>query len=156
MRANLLNCLFFVQIVFIASMTPQQAALARHIMKVVKVPQWSAITDSALHNNIAFTEQSTSKVLIDAKRMLKTPKTFANVLVHECSHLRGAMHGDGQLGMSYSVTQNLAGEIVEDNFLLLPELASHPALAPSPVSPSPLPQGVPVETRCVSHSCGLL
>ena len=156
MRGFLLNCLFFLQIVFVASMSQQQAAIARQVMKIVKVPAWSAITDSALHNNIAFTEQSTNKIHIDAKRMLKTPKTFANVLVHECSHLRGAMHGDGQLGMSYSVTQTLAGEIVEDNFLLLPELASHPALAPPPVSPSPLPQGVPIETRCVSHSCGLL
>ena len=154
-RANL-NCLFFLQIVFVASMSQQQAALARHIMKVVKVPAWSAITDSALHDNIAFTDQSASKVWIDSKRMLKTPKTFANVATHECLHLRGAMHGDGQLGMSYAVTQNLAGEVVEDNFLLLPELASHPALAQLPVSPSPLPQGVPIETRPISHSCGLL
>src|SRR5690606_34896184 len=112
-----------------AAMTQQQADLARCIMKVVQVPEWSAITDSALHNHIAFTDQSTSKVWIDSKRMLKTPKTFANVLTHECSHLRMAMHGDGQLGMSYSVTLNSRGEIIDDNFLLLPELASHPFFA---------------------------
>ena len=149
MRANLINCLFFLQIVFIASMTPNQAALARHIMKVVKVPAWSAITDSALHDNIAFADQATSKVWIDSKRMLKTPKTFANVVTHECSHLRGAMHQDGQLGMSYAVTQTLSGEIVEDQFLLLPELASHPALAQPQLSP----QGVPVQN--ISY-CSLL
>jgi hypothetical protein len=149
MRNFLPNCLFFLQIVFVASMSQQQAALARHIMKVVKVPEWSAITDSALYNNIAFADQLNSKVWIDSKRMLKTPKTFANVVTHECSHLRGAMHGGGQLGMSYSVTQNLAGEIVEDQFLLLPELASHPFLAQPPLSP----QGVPVNN--ISY-CSLL
>ena len=146
MRGFLLNCLFFVQIVFVASMSQQQAALCRHIMKVVKVPEWSAITDSALHNNVAFADQSISKVWIDSKRMLKTPKTFANVVTHECSHLLGAMHQDG---MSYAVTQNLAGEIVEDSFLLLPELASHPALAQPQL---PL-QGVPVQNI---SSCSLL
>ena len=149
MHGFLPNCLFFLQIVFVASMTPQQATLARHIMKVVKVPEWSAITDSALHNNIAFTDQLNNKVWIDSKRMLKTPKTFANVLVHECSHLRGAMHNDGQLGMSYAVTQNMAGEIVEDQFLLLPELGAHPSLAQPQL---PL-QGVPVQNI---SSCSLL
>ena len=149
MRGFFINCLFFLQIIFVASMSQQQAALARHIMKVVKVPAWSAITDSALHDNIAFADQSISKVWIDSKRMLKTPKTFANVVTHECSHLRGAMHQDGQLGMSYAVTQTLSGEIVEDQFLLLPELASHPALAPAPL---PL-QGVPVQN--ISY-CSLL
>ena len=150
MRGFLLNCLFFLQIVFVASMTPQQAVIARRVMKIVKVPQWSAITDSALHDNVAFTDQQTSKVWIDSKRMLKTPKTFANVVTHECSHLLNAMHGDGQLGMSYAVTQNLAEEIVEDNFLLLPELAS---LTTAPLLPL---QGVPVATQCISHTCGLL
>ena len=149
MRANLINCLFFLQIVFVASMSQQQATLARHIMKVVKVPAWSAITDSALHNNIAFADQLTSKIHIDAKRLLKTPKTYVNVLVHECMHLKMANHGDGQLGMNYAVTQNLAGEIVEDQFLLLPELAAHPALA----QPQPPLQGVPVQNI---SSCSLL
>ena len=79
-------------------MTQQQAAIARQVMKIVKVPAWSAITDSALHDNIAFADQLTSKIWIDAKRMAKTPKTFANVLSHESMHLRGAIHGDGQLG----------------------------------------------------------
>ena len=154
MRGFLINCLFFVHIIFVASMTQQQAAIARRVMKIVKVPAWSAITDSALHDNIAFADQLTSKIWIDAKRMTKTPKTFANVLSHESMHLRGAMHGDGQLGMSYSVTQNLAEEIVEDNFLLLPELVGSPLLAQPPAS---LSQGVPVETQtCISHSCGLL
>lgn len=149
MRGFLINCLYFVQIVFVASMSQQQATLARHIMKVVNVPQWSAITDSALHDNIAFTDQLNSKVWIDSKRMLKTPKTFANVVTHEAMHLRGAIHQDGQLGMSYAVTQTLAGEIVEDNYLLLPELAAHPALA----QPALSPQGVPVQN--ISY-CSLL
>ena len=155
MRGFLINCLFFLQIVFVASMSQQQAAIARQVMKIVKVPQWSAITDSVLHDNIAFADQLNSKIHIDAKRMLKTPKTFANVVTHECSHLRGAMHGDGNLGMSYAVTQTLAGEIVEDQFLLLPELAAHPLLAQPPMPLLP-PQGVPDETQCISHSCGLL
>ena len=129
-------------------MSQQQSALARHIMKVVKVPPFSAITDSALHNNIAFADQLNSKIHIDAKR-----KSFANTLVHECSYILGNNHNDGKLGMSYAVTQTLAGEIVEDQFLLLPELALHPALA-QPLLPL-LPIGVPVETQ-VSRTCSLL
>ena len=130
-------------------MSQQQATLARHIMKVVKVPAWSAITDSALHNNIAFADQLTSKIHIDAKRLLKTPKTYANIVTHECSHLLGNNHNDGTLGMNYAVTQTLAGEIVEDQFLLLPELAAHPALA----QPQPPLQGCPVQNI---SSCSLL
>lgn len=123
------------------AMSPGQANIARHIMKIIQPPQWTAITDSVLYNNIAFADQSISKIWIDSKRMLKTPKSFANVVTHELSHLRGAMHNDGQLGMQYVVTLTAAGEVVEDQFLLLTELANHPFLA-KPFLP---PVGVPIQ-----------
>ena len=65
MRGFLINCLFFLQIVFVASMSQQQAAIARQVMKIVKVPQWAAITDSVLYDNIAFADQLASKIFID-------------------------------------------------------------------------------------------
>ena len=102
-------------------------------MKHLDAPPWSAVIDAALHDNIAFTDQAAFKVYIDAKKMLNTPHSFANVLVHEISHLKGAQHGDGKFAMSYRVTSNLAGDIVDDTYLLLPSLKQPPppSLAPS-------------------------
>lgn len=108
---------------FTLAMTPQQAIIARAAMKQLNVPTWSAIIDAALHDEVAFTDQAGMKVYIDAKRMLNTPHTWANVVTHEASHLNGAQHNDGQIGMSYMVTETAAGVIVDDSSLLLPSLA---------------------------------
>ena len=115
-------------------MTQQQAAVARQIMTQLEAPPWSDIIDAALHDNIAFTDQAAKKVYIDAKRMLNTPHSWSNCLVHEVMHLKNSMHGDGTLAMAYSVTTNLAGDIIDDTFLLLPTLPPRPSLAQSRAS----------------------
>ena len=155
MRGFLLNCLFFVQIVFVASLTPQQAAIARQVMRARKVPAWSVLIDAVQADNIAYADADLKRIYIDATRLRNTPKSFANIVAHECGHLNGGRHFDGSFGMQYSATQNVAGEIVEDNFLIVPDININPLPLQPPAPILPL-QGVPVETRCVSHSCSLL
>ncbi len=119
------------------AMTQQQAIVARQIMAQLNAPAWSAIIDAALHNEIAFTDQLTKKVFIDAKRLLNTPHTYFNVVVHEVMHLNGAQHGDGSLAMNYKVTTNLSGDVIDDKYyLIMPSLPQSPwpSLAPLPKS----------------------
>ena len=52
MQAICITCLLALA----SAMTQGQANIARHIMKLVQPPQWSAISDSVLHNNIAFAD----------------------------------------------------------------------------------------------------
>ena len=155
MRGFLLNCLFFVQIVFVASLTPQQAAIARQVMRARKAPAWSVLIDAVQADNIAYADADLKRIYIDAARLRNTPTTFANIVAHECGHLNGGRHFDGSFGMQYSATQNVAGEIVEDAYLLIPNININPLPLQPPAPILPL-QGVPVETRCVSHSCNLL
>ena len=95
MRGFLLNCLFFVQIVFVASMNPQQAAIARQVMRARKVPAWSVIIDAVQGDNIAYADADLKRIYIDAARLRNTPKSFGNIVAQECSHLNGGRHFDG-------------------------------------------------------------
>lgn len=131
MKAFLTACVLCV----VSAMTPQQAAITRQIMTLTKVPAWSAIIDASLHNNMAFAEVDKQRIYIDAKRMMKTPRTFANVVTHECSHLNGGQHGDGSLAMGYAVTVDQEGNVLEDATLVLPGINLNPILA-APVPPS--------------------
>lgn len=129
--------LFVMALALADAMTPQQAIIARAAMKQLNVPTWSAIIDAALHNQVAFTDQAGQKVYIDAKRMLATPHTWANVVAHEASHLAGGQHGDS-IGMGYMVTETQSGDIVDDSSLILPSLAPLLWAAPRPPAPPPV------------------
>lgn len=124
-------------LIFLASawaMTREQAAVARQVMKQLDAPPWSAIIDAALHNEISFTDQAASKTFIDAKKLIDTPHTYFNVLVHEVNHLKGSQHNDGTLAMSYKVTVDLVGAVIDDSYyLIMPSVlpAPRPTLAPS-------------------------
>lgn len=91
-------------------------------MKARNTPQWAVIVDSVQLGTLAFTEPDLKHVYIDASRLRQTPRTFANIVTHECGHLNGGQHGDGSLGMNYSVTQRADGSIVEDSTLLIPNI----------------------------------
>lgn len=112
----------FILVTSVLAMTQQQKIIARNIMKSQNVPMRSSITDSVLHNNIAFANVQESKVYIDASKLINAPNTFKNVILHECRHLLGAQHFDGTLAMNYSVTVDTYGKVIDDNFLLLPNL----------------------------------
>lgn len=119
--------LFFWIVFFVlngvgSAMTMHQARVARKIMIKRKVPQWSRIVDAALANEVAFTNQDTSTTYIDASRFYAAPNSWWNVVLHECGHLTGAMHGDGSLAMNYRVTTLENGTIVNDKArIFIPE-----------------------------------
>lgn len=106
----------------VIAMTQEQRIVARNIMKSQFVPPWSAVIDSVLYDQLAFANIQESKIYIDAGRLRLTPNSYKNVMLHECRHLLGAMHGDGSLAMNYSATIDIFGNIVNDRFLLLPNL----------------------------------
>ena len=104
--------LFFV---FVSSMTMHQARVARKIMTKRRVPMWSRIVDAALSDDeVAFTNQDTLTTYVDASRFGSAHNSWWNVILHECGHLTGAMHGDGSLAMDYRVTMMQNGTIVND------------------------------------------
>lgn len=105
------------------ALNPQQASIARQVMKARGVPPWAVIIDAVQSDNIAYTDSDLKRVYIDANRLRKTPRTFANVVTHECFHLNGAQHGDGSLAMEYHVTTQPNGEVVEDDYVLLPGIS---------------------------------
>lgn len=107
----------------IEAMNPQQANIARQVMKARGVPPWSVIIDAVQADGIAYTDSDLKRVYIDANRLRKTPRTFANVAIHECGHLNGAQHGDGSLAMDYHVTTQPNGDVIEDSFVLLPGIS---------------------------------
>lgn len=114
------------------AMNPQQASIARQVMKARGTPPWSVIVDAVQADGIAYTDSDLKRVYIDANRLRKTPRTFLNVIAHESGHLNGAQHGDGSLGMDYHVTTSPSGEVIEDNFVLLPGISLFdPAVFPS-------------------------
>ena len=111
---------FFAMAAMAAAMNPQQASIARQVMKARGVPPWAVIIDAVQSDNIAYTDSDLKRVYIDANRLRKTPRTFANCMIHECGHLNGGQHGDGSLAMDYHVTTRPNGEVIEDSFILLP------------------------------------
>jgi hypothetical protein len=120
-----------------SALTPDQVATTRAVMKYRNVPGWSAIIDSVLFNEIAFTDQMAQKVYIDGSKLANAPNTFTNVMIHECGHLLGAQHGDGSLGMAYAVNLDVLGNVVNDAYLLA-DIFNSPALSPAP-QPFPWP-----------------
>ena len=114
------------------AMNPQQASIARQVMKARGTPPWAVIIDAVQNDNIAYTDSDLKRVYIDANRLRKTPRTFLNAILHEIQHLAGGQHGDGSLGMDYHITTAANGEVIEDNFVLLPGISLFdPAAFPS-------------------------
>jgi len=107
----------------VGAMNPQQASIARQVMRARGVPPWSVIIDAVQADNIAYTDSDLKRVYIDANRLRQTPRTFANVVIHECGHLNGAQHGDGSLAMDYHVATKPNGEVIEDDYVLLPGIS---------------------------------
>ena len=103
-----------------AAMTFEQSKVCRDTMRKLKVPPWSIMIDATLGDQLAFSQQDSHITYLDAARFVNTLNTWRNVVAHEASHLKGAQHGDGSLGMSYSVTLDPFGNVLNDPFLILP------------------------------------
>jgi hypothetical protein len=102
-----------------SAMTAQQLAITRAVISACQPPPWSVFINSALTDQLAFTEVASKKVYFDYAKFEHAPHTLANTLTHECFHLKGAVHGDGNIGMAYAVTERPDGSIVDDSSLLL-------------------------------------
>lgn len=95
--------------------TAHQARMARKILlKRSCIPPFARIVDAVLKEEVAFTATDGQTVYIDAAKFEHAPNSWHNVLVHESSHLCGAQHNDGSLGMSYHVTLWPNGSVLDD------------------------------------------
>src|SRR5690242_16640434 len=52
---GVLNCLFYLQIVFVTSLQPRHAEIVRDLMKRQNAPEFVTIQDSIQHDQLAFT-----------------------------------------------------------------------------------------------------
>jgi hypothetical protein len=114
--------LFSVFLSVCVAMNAQQTTIARRVMQVLNTPKWSVIIDAVQVDTVAFTDADLKRVYIDTKRFVKTPKTFTNVVIHECNHLLGAKDYDESKEMIYAVRFGFDGNVLEDDFLLIPQL----------------------------------
>lgn len=105
------------------ALTREQTETAKKIMDAQKPPRFVTIQEAALSGgDVAFTTSDLKRVYIDSRSFAKAPKAFANSLIHEVSHVNGMIHGDGRIGSNYNIRKTIGGEIIEDDFVLLPGL----------------------------------
>lgn len=147
--------LFAILISVVAAFTPYQVSIIRTQQVLHKAPLRSAIVDAVLAQDYAFTDQVKTLTHIDAIRFECCPNTFTNVVTHEIHHQLGRQHTVGIKNdpMSYVLTIQASGEIVEDNFVLPKLSANQPWAAQvlnsgaSVSTPSGSPAGVESRIR---------
>ena len=103
------------------AMNKEQAEITRAAMVKYGAPQFSVIVDGVQHPTYAFTTGDRKVTYIDFKRFANAPNSLRNVLDHELNHLLGRDHnnipGDP---MSYRLTVDRNGTIIEDSFIWAP------------------------------------
>lgn len=102
------------------AMTKGQKEIVREAIKKAEVPQFSVVVDGVTAPGMyAFTDAAREHTYIDFARFANAPNSLFNVALHEGHHLRGRDHnnvpGDP---MSYRLTVDSNGSVVEDNFHL--------------------------------------
>lgn len=115
-----LNALFFFQIVFVAAMNPKYAEPIRDLLIKQNPPPWITIQDSLQPGQLSFTSADLKNIYIDLEKFKDSPHTLQSVIKHEIAHTQGAVHNDGSPYMEYHVTEDAAGNIVDDAWVLLP------------------------------------
>jgi hypothetical protein len=97
------------------ALTPGQAKLTMDVMKKYQSPPYVAIIDAVQLDTIAFTDVDRKRIYINYARFRDAPKSLANTIHHEIDHTKNREHNDnpGDI-MSYRVTMNQQGEIIED------------------------------------------
>lgn len=103
-----------------AAMSTDQAKICRDTMKTLSTPPWSVIIDASIGDQISFTDQNKFITYIDSARFINAPNSFQNTICHECSHLLGHQHHDGNICMDYILTINQNGAIFNDPYIILP------------------------------------
>ena len=119
MRATYLLLLSLLTGAF--ALQPKFAEPVRESLKKYKPPQFSVILDGIQDGTYAFTDGSRQRTYIDFSRFANAPNSLRNVLDHELNHLLGRDHnnipGDP---MSYRLTVDRNGTIIEDSFIWAP------------------------------------
>jgi len=122
-----MRCTFWLLPLLSFAFLNWQDIIARKVVEARHVPPFTAVINSVLSGQIAFSDTVQMKVYIDGSRLRFAPNTFLNVMVHECGHLLGGQHGDGSLGMAYMVTELPNGTVVNDKTLLMDIDCSEPS-----------------------------
>lgn len=149
-----MHFLFTLFVGVATAFTPYQVSIIRTQQVLHKAPLRSAIADAVLAQDYAFTDQVKTLTHIDGLRFECCPNTFTNVVTHEIHHQLGRQHTAGVKGdpMSYVLTIQASGEIVEDSFTLPPLSANQPWASQilnrgSVSSPSSAPAGIESQVR---------
>ena len=114
-----INILYFVQIVFVASMPDKFADVARDALKKYNAPQFATIIDGVQSGNYAYADGfDRKKMYIDFNQFKDAPKSLQNTLNHEIQHSRGRDHNNipGDI-MSYALTTDSLGNVIDDGFV---------------------------------------
>ena len=101
-----------------AALRPQYAELVRSEMVKQATADWVTVQDAVQQKQLAYTSSDLKHVYVDFGRFKNAPQALANTLKHEIAHTRGATHNDGSPYMSYAVTEDRAGNIVDDAYAL--------------------------------------
>ena len=111
-----MSIIFSLIVAIAQSFNRIQSAKVRELMNLYDVDKFSAIIDTPMRNNIAYTDMLDKNIYIDGWRMIDTPRTFQNVFHHESDHLKGREHNNisGDI-MSYSVQVDARGSIIDDD-----------------------------------------
>ena len=119
MRGFLINCLFFLQIVFVASIQDKFADVSRAALKKYNAPQFATIIDGIQSGNYAYADGfDRKKMYIDFNQFKNAPKSLQNVLNHEIQHSLGRDHKNipGDI-MSYALTTDSLGNVIDDSYV---------------------------------------
>ena len=95
-----------------------RADFVRDVAKRQGVARFTTIQNAILTNDLAFTSADLKHIYIDFERFKDAPRALINTLKHELAHAKGAQHGDGSFYMSYAVTLDGVGNVVDDVFAL--------------------------------------
>jgi len=96
---------------------PSQSAMVRQVLKQRSADPFVAVVDAPMNDMVAYTTLWGKVIYMDGDALRGRPHTFHNVLVHEILHTQGKEHDQTQIPgsmMSYAVTKNIQGEIIDD------------------------------------------
>lgn len=118
MRGFLINCLFFLEIAFVAGLSPKNSEIVREGLKKYQAPPWAVVLNGVQSGNYAYTDADRKRVYIDMFRFANAPKSLANTVHHEVDHLKGRDHNEISNDiMSYKLTTDSLGNVIDDSYV---------------------------------------
>ena len=115
-----INIFYFVQILFVAALSPKNAEVVRDLLKKQNAPAWVTIQNSLQRDQLAFTSADLKHIYVDFDKFKNAPHTLQSVIKHEIAHSNGKIHTDGSPYMQYAVKVDSNNDVVDDSWVLLP------------------------------------